>query len=120
MVRVLAPGGALLVANLPAINTAGVDQRWVLVANGNELHWRVDQYLEEHSFNFRPARTTNIVNWHRPLSAYMQAFLGAGLQLVHFDEPEPHAGDPEHIARYRRMPWFVVMEWTLPKSLSTS
>jgi len=30
---------------------------------------------------------------------------------VYFDEPAPIAGDPEVAARYRRAPWFLVMEW---------
>ena len=115
MARVLAPGGMLLIANLTSIDTAGERQGWVVDEDGSKLHWALDRYLEEHPFDFRLVQaTTTIVNWHRPLSAYMKAFLGAGLQLVHFDEPEPHSGEPEEIANYRRMPWFVVMEWTLP------
>lgn len=52
-----------------------------------------------------------IENWHRPLSAYLRAFLAQGLTLAFFDEPQPRGGDPDRIARYRRVPWFTVMEW---------
>ena len=40
------------------------------------------------------------------------ALLGAGLELTHFDEPEPTAdASPSRTASYRRVPWFMVMEW---------
>lgn len=114
MRRVLAPGGTLLVANLTSMCTAGVSQDWITDADGNLMHWPVDRYLEEYDMRLEWSGI-RVVNWHRPLSAYMAAFLGSGLQLVHYDEPVPISGEPERVARYLRMPWFVVMEWTLPK-----
>jgi hypothetical protein len=42
---------------------------------------------------------------------YMTLLLGAGLTLTHFDEPAPHSGDPDTADRYRRVPWFLLMEW---------
>lgn len=39
------------------------------------------------------------------------ALLREGLILRHFDEPSPHGGDPARAARYRRVPWLVMMEW---------
>ncbi len=111
MARVLAPGGSLLVANLTGMNTAGTD--WVRDDKGEVLHWPIERYLEE--YPLRSAwRGISIVNWHRPLSAYMSAFLEAGLELAFFDEPRPRGGDPERQARYRRAPWFLVMEWRAP------
>ena len=38
------------------------------------------------------------------------AFLGHGLQLVFFSEPEAVSGDPARAALLRRAPWYVVME----------
>jgi hypothetical protein len=55
-----------------------------------------------------------IQNWHRPLSTYLQLFLGHGLTLTHFDEPAPVGGDPATAERYRRVPYFLIMEWTKP------
>jgi hypothetical protein len=52
-----------------------------------------------------------IHNWHRPLSFYMSALLGLGLTLTYFDEPAPVGGDEQKAERYRRVPYFVVMEW---------
>jgi ubiquinone/menaquinone biosynthesis C-methylase UbiE len=112
MARVLAPGGTLLIANLTSMATAGAETGWVPDDEGRPKHYPVDRYLDE--FSMRLAWSgIEVVNWHRPLSAYMKALLGAELVLVHFDEPEAQAdGDePERIARYHRMPWFNVMEW---------
>jgi len=44
----------------------------------------------------------------------MQAFLKAGLLLRDFLEPAPSGGDPGTIERYRRVPWFHIMEWEKP------
>ena len=55
-----------------------------------------------------------ILNWHRPLGAYMALLLGQGLVLRYFDEPAPAGGDPDRMADYRRVPFFLVMEWQKP------
>lgn len=117
MVRVLAPGGTLLVANLTSMGTAGSSTGWVRDGDGRALHWPVDRYTGEYSMQSEWAGI-RIVNWHRPLSAYMKAFLHAGLQLVHFDEPAALGGGKEKMERYRRMPWFNLMEWSLPRLCS--
>lgn len=55
-----------------------------------------------------------IVNWHRPLSAYMTAYLDAGLELRAFLEPLP---DDESLRAqdwaedWFRVPLFTVMTW---------
>lgn len=114
MARVLRPGGALLIANLTSFNTAGAEAGWVRGANRELLHYPVDHYLEERAF-WTAWRGIRIVNHHRPLQAYMQALLNEGLQLSHFEEPEPIADAPaDKAARYRRAPWFLVMEWLKP------
>lgn len=111
MARVLRPGGTLLIANLTAMITAGAPMRgWVTDAAGRRLHYPVDNYLTESCY-WDAWDGIHIQNWHRPLSAYMQAFLGAGLELVVFDEPEPVATAPDRHERYRRVPWFLLMEW---------
>jgi SAM-dependent methyltransferase len=114
MARVLAAGGTLLIANLTSMNTANPGALWVTDDDGERIHWPVDRYLDE--FSMRSEwRGISVVNWHRPLSAYMSALLDAGLRLIFFDEPEPCSDDPERRERYRRMPWFVVMEWRATK-----
>jgi len=114
MARVLKPGGALLIANLNGFNTAGAETGWMRNAFGKLLYYPVDHYLDERAF-WTEWRGIRIVNHHRPLQAYMQPLIGAGLQLTHFEEPAPIAGAPEPKAeRYRRAPWFLVTEWVKP------
>jgi hypothetical protein len=80
-------------------------------AEGRSLHFPVDHYLEEFPFWFEWSGL-RIENWHRPLAAYMGAFLENGLKLNFFSEPGPVSGEESEQARFRRVPWFVVMEWT--------
>jgi SAM-dependent methyltransferase len=113
MARVLKPGGSLLIANVTGFVSACAERGWVKDAEGRHLHYPVDRYLVEF-----PSRVAwagiRIENWHRPLSAYMTAFLESGLQLAFFSEPGPLSGDAAHQDRFRRVPWFVVMEWQRP------
>ncbi len=112
--RVLRPGGTLLIANLNGFNTAGAESGWVRGFGGALKHYPVDHYLEQRSF-WAEWRGIRVVNHHRPLSGYMHELLSHGLQLRYFGEPAPIAGAPEPKAeRYRRAPWFVVMEWAKP------
>lgn len=110
MTRVLKPGGSLLIANLTGFASAGAAQGWVKDADGRSLHFPVDNYLQEAAFWFEWAGI-RIENWHRPLAAYMETFLKYGLQLTFFAEPDSVSGDQAHRERFRRVPWFVVMEW---------
>lgn len=107
MVRVLAPGGKLLLANLASHNTAG---RWLKDEGGAPVGYLIDRYLEE-----RPIRQQwqgiDVVNWHRPLSTYMRLLLESGLRLTWFDEPAPTDGEDPIGGKFLRAPWFVVMEW---------
>ena len=109
MARVLRPGGTLLIANLTSFSTAVVDGGWQSGADGR-LRFCIDHYLEERG-EWVSWRGIRIQNWHRPLSCYMSLLLNAGLRLRHFDEPAPGSGDPEQAVRFRRVPWFVLMEW---------
>ena len=114
MARVLRPGGALLIANLTSFNTACGDRGWVKTASGQRLHYPIDHYLQARAM-WIAYRGIRIVNHHRPLSTYMSALLRAGLVLTHFDEPGPSHDTPaSRAAAYRRVPWFVVMEWLKP------
>lgn len=112
IVAAIRPGGHLLIANLTAFNTAAVHLGWTRPLIG-EPSFPIDHYLEE-----RPRRTAwrgvDIVNHHRPLKRYMQALLGHGLMLTHFDEPSATGGPPEKRARYNRVPNFHIMAWRKP------
>jgi len=114
MARVLAPGGALLIANLNSFNTACIDAGWTKDTDGRRLYYPIDNYLEERSM-WIEYRGIRIRNHHRPMSAYMRALLDAGLRLSYFDEPLLSLDAmPKKAASYRRVPWFLVMEWVKP------
>jgi len=110
MCRVLKPGGSLLVANSTSFTSACAAQGWIRDEDGCRLHYPLDRYLEEFPYTAEWAGIS-VTNWHRPLSAYMAAFLECGLQLSFFSEPEPKSGEKSRQEVYRRAPWFVVMEW---------
>ncbi len=110
MARVLKPGGSLLIANLTGFTSAFSPQGWAEHYGGNIRKHSVDRYLEEFSY-WSSWSGIRIKNWHRPLSAYIAAFLENGLELRTFKEPAPVSGDLERIQVYRRVPLFVVMEW---------
>lgn len=113
MTRVLKPGGTLLVANLTSFSTARVNGGWQRNLLGRRTHFAIDGYLEPRA-KWEEWRGIRIINWHRPLKDYMQWFLAQGLILTHFDEPAPTGGDPSRADRYRRAPWYVIMEWRKP------
>jgi SAM-dependent methyltransferase len=112
MAAALTPGGTLLIANSTSFNTAAMPQGWRRPLVG-EAYFPIDHYLEEREI---PAvwNGISITNHHRPLKRYMQALLGAGLTLTHFDEPEPVGGPPDKDDRYRRAPYFHIMGWRKP------
>lgn len=112
MAAALRPGGTLLIANLTSFNTAGQPDGWT--HDGEDAaRFSIDHYMDE-----RPIWVSwngiRLQNWHRPLSTYMTLLLQQGLQLRLFVEPEPSGGDPDRIARHRRVPFFHIMEWQKP------
>src|SRR5262245_17553475 len=112
MHRVLKPGGSLLIANLNGFASAVKDGGWRTDDDGVE-RFEIDDYLEERSL-WAEWNGIRIQNWHRPLSAYMGAFLDRGLRLRHFAEPAPQDVSSTKSRRYLRVPWFVMMEWEKP------
>lgn len=113
MTRVLKPGGTLLVANLTSFSTARANDGWQRDLLGHPKYFAMDRYLEVRA-KWEEWRGIRIINWHRPLKDYMQWFLAQGLVLTHFDEPAPTGGDQSRADRYRRAPWYVIMEWRKP------
>lgn len=118
MARALAPGGTLLVANLTDFCTAGgAGLGWMAVPGRDGAPARevfaIDSYLEERA-EIASWKGISVINHHRPLHAYLQAFLEAGLILAHYDVPVPVEAPPDYLVRYCRAPWFVVMSWTRP------
>lgn len=112
MVRVLRPGGNLLISNSTSLNTAGMEHDWRVDEMGRRVAFQIDNYLDARA-GWVEWKGIRILNHHRPLSTYMQLLLKQGLQLKYFDEPSPTSDAPGYSVReYRRAPWFLVMEWT--------
>lgn len=113
MARVLRPGGTLLLANLNGFSTAG---NWE-DKGAAEPRYVFTDYLDARP-NWVEWAGVRVRNWHRPLSQYMRAFLAHGMQLVSFDEPEPDPDwwDQARVARYRKAPWLVLMDWRKPEA----
>jgi SAM-dependent methyltransferase len=112
MVEALRPGGSLLIANLTSFNTASIPDGWTKEPDGKRRFY-IDNYLEERAA-WVSWRGIRILNRHRPLSTYMTLLLDAGLELRHFAEPAPTGGDPQKQEQYRRVPYFLIMEWQKP------
>lgn len=113
--RVLRPGGRLVIANLHAHATARPadfapqDSSW-LAREGKDAVYAVDNMTAERA-NEVAWSGVRIINYHRPLSAYMRALLEAGLVLRQFNDPPYTGTDPALATRWRRMPWAFQMVW---------
>ena len=95
--------------------SADPDSGWHRDEEGNALFVPIDNYGSEWS-TILEWRGIRIRNWHRPLSAYMTAYLRAGLILRRFLEPTPPESLRAHpdVSRAFRVPWFTVMLWEKP------
>lgn len=109
MARILRPGGRLLIANLNSFSTAGTWRRRADDSREFVMNGYADPRTEWVSW-----RGITVRNWHRPFQTYLQALLGQGLVMTHFEEPQPTGGPPETVRRFRDAPWFHVMEWRKP------
>ena len=111
--RVLRPGGHLVAANLGFITAS---PRWERSPDGRRLFRPIDQYVDERPITLN-WRGHKVVNWHRPLSAYMHAYLAANLILRRFLEPVPPDDTLRQNPRFEdwyRIPEFTVMRWQKP------
>lgn len=108
MVRVLKPGGWLLVAQITPFTTTRPNP-WIEDETGQRLHVAVDNYFDEVG---QPLewRGIKIFNYHRPMSRYIQAGLTRGLALDWFDEPKPISGTPNS-DHYMRVPYGMLLKW---------
>lgn len=116
MARVLRPGGRLLAANIGFVSASqGENGGWRRDENGERMYVPIDRYASEWGEVYEWAGL-RLRNYHRPLSGYMSAYLGAGLLLREFLEPTPDEqfrSVPEFSGAFR-VPWFNVMLWEKP------
>ncbi|MFY9233853.1 MAG: class I SAM-dependent methyltransferase [Fimbriimonadaceae bacterium] len=115
MARVLRPGGLLVVANLNSFVTAQ-PWGWIRDEDGSPMHYPLDEYGFEHA-EWVSWKGIKILNWHRPLSEYMAAFLAENLILKSYAEPHPSADalarDPS-LHKDIRVPLFNIAVWRKP------
>jgi SAM-dependent methyltransferase len=111
--RVLKRGGRFLIANVSNLASSSADPSYD--EEGHFLHYAVDHYLEERAMivEFGGVR---VRNWHRPLSDYIDAYLGTGLILKRYIEPRPDESlrDDPRFESWFRVPTFDVMVWEKP------
>jgi SAM-dependent methyltransferase len=107
--RILKPRGTILIANLTSFFTSNGTIGWIKGDDDCEHH-PLGNYLEEKA-EWVEWDGVRVRNWHRPLSAYMSALLGAGLALTFFDEPTPFSGPEDRVRRYHKAPFTMIMEW---------
>ncbi len=108
MSRVLKPDGRILVATISNI-ASPTDGGWVKDEDGRRLYRAVDRYMEEFTLHLE-WQGISIENYHRPLSAIMEAFFRAGLVLTRFLEPLPPKDSREYADEFRA-PNFQIMEF---------
>lgn len=110
--RVLRPGGQVLVANLNSFTTTRT-QAWYADASGKRLHVAVDDYFDEKAHVVEWSGIS-VINYHRPMEAYMTAYLEADFRLEHYQEPRlaPElVADHPGMANAFRVPYFHIMRW---------
>ena len=88
----LAPGGRFVFSVEHPLFTAYGDQDWYRDAQGNILHFPVDNYF------FEGAREAlflgeRVQKYHHTLTPYREGLLRAGFEIRHVVEPQP----PEHM-----------------------
>lgn len=109
--RFLVPGGSFVLSVEHPIFTARAEQDWYYNAEGERLHWPVDDYQKE---GLRQAQflEMNVKKHHRSIAIYFNTLIQAGFRITEVSEPEP---TPETLAKYPEMqdeyrrPMFLMM-----------
>ena len=114
--RVLVPGGRfVLLLNHPLLQTPG--SGWIddQIIEPPEQYWRVGPYLPEAETIEEVQKGVFIRFLHRPLSRYVNAAIGAGLDLTSMEEPPPPEGFLDQASHYRdaaTIPRLLVLAFT--------
>jgi len=107
----LKPGGSFVFSVEHPIFTTRKEQEWYYDAQGNRLHWAVDNYQVE-GIRETAFLTDNVIKYHRTFSSYINNLIDAGFQISAVKEPTPSEemikNDPE-IKDEARRPMFLII-----------
>lgn len=109
MCRVVKPTGRIVVVTIA--NYVCDHTGWVRDEDGQKLHRAVDDYMEHREIELN-WRGVHIRNYHRPLSAMLDAFFAVGAVMDGFYEPLP-ARDSEAYIDEHRAPNFQIMAFRM-------
>lgn len=108
--RCLSPGGAFVFSCEHPVFTAYGNQDWYRDGGGSILHWPVDRYFVPGA---RQAVFLGeaVTKYHRPLTDYVSALLGAGFALTGLVEPrpDPRLMDVPGMADELRRPMMLIL-----------
>ncbi|MCQ6557172.1 class I SAM-dependent methyltransferase [Paenibacillus mendelii] len=95
----LVPGGSFILSVEHPIFTALAAQDWYYGAQGERLHWPVDDYQSE---GLRQARFLDhdVTKYHRTIETHLNALIDSGFRIKRISEPQP---SPETIAAHPEM-----------------
>ncbi|MCY9667662.1 class I SAM-dependent methyltransferase [Paenibacillus alginolyticus] len=84
----LVSGGTFILSVEHPIFTALAAQDWYYGAEGERLHWPVDDYQKE---GLRQARflDNDVVKYHRTIATYVNALIDSGFRITKLAEPQP-------------------------------
>lgn len=84
----LAPGGSFVFSVEHPVYTALSSQDWHYGAQGERLHWPIDDYQHE-GIRHTSFLDHEVVKYHRTFSTYMNELIAAGFQITKVAEPTP-------------------------------
>lgn len=107
----LTDGGAFVLSVEHPIFTARKAQDWHYGAEGERLHWPVDDYHRE-GIRHTQWMADDVVKYHRTMAAYVNTLIDCGFHIARLVEPTP---TPEMLAEHSdwqdepRRPIFLVI-----------
>ncbi len=112
MYRLLVNGGSLIFSILhPCFVTP--ESGWEKTENGEKLHWNVDQYFYEGTYEQKLGDKEKMVLFHRTLTSYINTLLNTGFVLESIVEPKPSKEMLEKYPSFEedlRCPDFIVFK----------
>ncbi|WP_186576743.1 class I SAM-dependent methyltransferase [Aquibacillus kalidii] len=112
MYRLLIDGGIFIFSILhPCFVTP--NSGWEKTADGNKLHWNVDNYFYEGAFEQPLGNEEKIVLFHRTLTNYINSLMETGFSLERVEEPKPSKEMLEKYPSFEedlRCPDFIVFK----------